>query len=358
MDFVQLRVVLEIQSAGSLSKAAMRLNKSQTFVSRSLADFEREFGGRIFYRNGRGVVPTELGERILPLVLEMTGILDRMVDNAATSPLTMGGGVKIRVSTSVSDRFVTRLFTQVKKDHPLIRLQFDDGESSEIDSALDRSEIDVAVFLRNGSTVGPRDEPICVYDICLVGPANDPFLNRSEVLFRELEDLPLLIRSEPSLLRTTVNSLAAAKGISLMVEAEVNSPRGIQLLLESGAGYLVAPVGRNEALETCAIGKLIQSGALKAVRICDPFLTRTLVVASNPSRGQRVGAVCDAAVNVLKAMMRGSEVMAEEQYCVSTLGASAMAANFMTDPAVEHSGNPAIDPIAAMAKAGIRRSKR
>ncbi len=358
MDFVQLRVVLEIQSAGSLSKAAMRLDKSQTFVSRSLADFEREFGGRIFYRNGRGVVPTELGERILPLVQEMAGILDRMVDNAAASPLTIGGGVKIGVSTSVADRFVPRLFTEVKRDFPLIRLQIEDGESSEIDSALDRGEIDVAVLLRNGSTVGPKDDPICVYDICLVGPAHDPFLNRSEVLFRELEDLPLMIRSEPSLLRTTVNSLAAAKGMSLMVEAEVNSPRGIQLLLESGAGYLIAPVGRNEALETCALGKLIQAGTVKAVRICDPYLTRTLVVASNPGKGQRVSTVCDAAAKVLQQLMLSSDVMAEEQHCVSTLGASAIAATFMADPMEELSASPAIDPIAAMTKTGIRRPKR
>ncbi|MEJ0023294.1 MAG: LysR family transcriptional regulator [Alphaproteobacteria bacterium] len=68
MELAQLHLVKQILETGSLSKTAMRLNRAQSVVSRQLAALERECGGRIFYRNGRGVLLTELGERVLPQI--------------------------------------------------------------------------------------------------------------------------------------------------------------------------------------------------------------------------------------------------------------------------------------------------
>jgi len=303
MDFIQLRTVMEIHNAGSLSRASMRLNKPQSFLSRHLAAFEKECGGRIFYRNGRGVVPTELGEQILPEIESVLKAMERMVDFRTAAENAIAGDVKVYVTSAICTAFLSDLFIEVTKAFPLVRLQFAEGYSWEIDSAFEDGATDIAVLLRNGCTVGPRDEAICQYDTFLVGLPGDPLLERQEIHFSELEGLPLLMPSEPSLARYAIGNLAASKGIPLSIAAEVNSPSSTQALLQSGAGYLIAPVGCGPAAATGYLGQQIREGRLQAARLCDPVLERTLVVSANPGKGERVEMVRKIAIGVLRNLM-------------------------------------------------------
>jgi len=307
MEIVQLRTVMEIYKAGSLSKASMRLNKPQSFISRYLAAFEKECGGQIFRRNGRGVEPTELGERIIPHIESIIETMELMVGCSAIPEGAVSGEVKVFVTSVISKDFVSNLFAEVKRDYPFIRLQFSEGISFEIDSALENGTADVGILLRNGRGLAPRDEPICEFDTFLVGLAPDAMLKRQEILFRDLEHLPLLLPSEPSLTRSTICNLAASRGFPLSIVAEANSIGCTQALLESRAGYLIAPVGRGSAAGTGYVGEKIRQGHLQAARICDPALDRTLVVASSPAKRERIEIVRRAAITVLRNLTRGAE---------------------------------------------------
>ena len=63
MDLAAVKLFLEVADAGSLSRVAGRRQIVQSHVSRQIADFEADCGGKLFHRTGRGVVLTELGER-------------------------------------------------------------------------------------------------------------------------------------------------------------------------------------------------------------------------------------------------------------------------------------------------------
>ncbi len=66
MDLKNLRMFTRIAEAGSLTRAAAALGIAQSALSRQLSELEQEFGGRLFFRTGRGVLPTELGESLMP----------------------------------------------------------------------------------------------------------------------------------------------------------------------------------------------------------------------------------------------------------------------------------------------------
>src|SRR5690606_17039904 len=59
-----LRVLSE---SGSISAAAEQMFVSQPAVSKSLAEIESILEGKLFHREARGVVPTELGEIVIHL---------------------------------------------------------------------------------------------------------------------------------------------------------------------------------------------------------------------------------------------------------------------------------------------------
>ncbi len=308
MEISQMKMVREVYKAGSLSKASMRLNKAPSIISRHVTAFEREFGARIFHRTGRGVELTEMGEQILPQIDEIIAAMERMLETGKKPADELSGEVRVFISSAICDSFVVRLVAAVKEAHPLILLQISEGYSVEIALAMERSATDVAVFLRNGRTVAPNEEPICEFDTYLVGRPGDPLLARREILLSELQGLPLVLPSEPSLARYAIGDLAASRGIELSIVAEVNSSKSSQALLVAGAGYGIAPVGCGSGREIGAIGGSIAKGVLQGARIRDPELKRTLVVKANASKKDRVDAVRKTAVDVLRQLKREAKL--------------------------------------------------
>ncbi len=65
------RLVAAIANAGSISSAATHLNLPQPSLSSQLRRLEREFGGELFVRSPSGVVPTPLGERLIPMLVDL-----------------------------------------------------------------------------------------------------------------------------------------------------------------------------------------------------------------------------------------------------------------------------------------------
>src|SRR5262245_13005771 len=65
MKLHDLHVLMTVLQAGSMGKAAQRLNTTQPNVSRSIAELEHAFGVRLLDRHRQGVEPTEFGRALL-----------------------------------------------------------------------------------------------------------------------------------------------------------------------------------------------------------------------------------------------------------------------------------------------------
>src|SRR5215813_13632227 len=60
-----LRVLMSVVQAGSMSKAAERLGTAQPALSRSIAELEHALGVRLLDRGPRGVEPTAYGRALI-----------------------------------------------------------------------------------------------------------------------------------------------------------------------------------------------------------------------------------------------------------------------------------------------------
>ena len=56
-----LHVLISVTQAGSMGRAAQRLNTSQPAISRTIAELEEAIGVRLLDRSGKGVEPTAYG---------------------------------------------------------------------------------------------------------------------------------------------------------------------------------------------------------------------------------------------------------------------------------------------------------
>ncbi len=64
LEFDQLQTFCTIADCSSLTKAAPRVNKTQSAVSMQIKRLEERLGDELFVRHGSSVVLTELGEAL------------------------------------------------------------------------------------------------------------------------------------------------------------------------------------------------------------------------------------------------------------------------------------------------------
>ncbi len=303
MQLSQLQMVKQILETGSLSKTALRLNWAQSVVSRQLAALEDECGGRIFDRNGRGVVPTELGKRILPLVDLIIDAADEMARCGAELRNELSGEVKVSVGPQIAPVLSGPLYRNLKQIHPRIRLSVWDAYSH-IKSDLKEGRTDVAVFMHTFYTPDENDWVIGEIDTYLLGLPDSLATSEETLPFAKLANLPLLLPSLPNLWRRSIEQLAARENVELTVAAETNAPSATAALVHAGAGYLIAPLASGPAAARMGwIGEDLRAGRLRATRIVTPGLPSKLVVSRGANRNRSADAVVRMIVSLLPELM-------------------------------------------------------
>jgi DNA-binding transcriptional LysR family regulator len=109
-DWDDLRILLAIARAGSLSEASRRLGLGQATVSRHLKALEERLGGALFDRLPNALALTSLGAALLPGATAMGEAADALTRAiAAAREAEPTPVVRISATTSVSLKLVGRL---------------------------------------------------------------------------------------------------------------------------------------------------------------------------------------------------------------------------------------------------------
>lgn len=97
LEIRHLRLMVEIAERGGLTRAASALNMTQSAASHQLRDAEERLGTPLFRREGRALVRTEAGDRILESARR---VLEEM-SRAALDARRIAGGTreKLRIAT-------------------------------------------------------------------------------------------------------------------------------------------------------------------------------------------------------------------------------------------------------------------
>jgi len=268
------KIFLDAAELGSLSKVAVTHGTSQPHISRLIGDLERDCGGRLFHRNGRGVVLTELGERIAPKIRAWLASTEQLANDVRTTAGTPIGRVRIGSLPSTAHPLLTTVFMRLKERYPLVQLAVHEGQGAQLDTWLDDGSVDIAILFRVSPV--PRNGDIYLFDAptYLVGAIGDRLTSAPTVEFSALHNLPLVLFCRPSSWRNHLEQAALEHDVSLNVALEADS-LSIQTNIAAAGGIytLLGPYAVAAASRTCPL----QSSKLVA-----PIVTRHVALAMSP----------------------------------------------------------------------------
>ena len=158
-------VFLKVAELGSMSKAAMHCNYSQSAVSQIISSLEDELQMTLLNRSQSGVTLTSDGEQLLPYIKQLRDAQELLSEQAAKLKGAEIGHIRIGTFSSVSCHVLAPVLKEFKAVCPNISIEIREGDDAGVNEMLLRDEVDF----------GFMDAPVPVgFDSLLV--RRDPFV--------------------------------------------------------------------------------------------------------------------------------------------------------------------------------------
>ena len=290
MEYAAWKLFIDAAELGSLSKVALAYGTSQPHISRRISELEQECGGRLFERTGRGVMLTELGQRIVPKVRAWLASTDELTNDVRTSAGTPIGKVRIGSLPSTAYPLVSTLHKQLRDRYPLIQLSVREGQGAQLETWLEDGSVDLAILYRTGASPANGDAYLVETSTYLVSAAGDPLTSRKTVPFSALHNLPLVLFCRPSSWRNHLEQISAERKISLTVALEADS-----LSLQT---HIVSAGGMYALLGPYAIAAASKDCRLQSSKLVEPVVTRHIALAM--SRHGSMTLACRTVMQVVR----------------------------------------------------------
>ena len=118
-----LRTVLEVARAGSLSGAASALGMSHPTVYRRINQIENDIGVRLFDRGRKGYSMTAAGEELVQFAQRVEDELNRVERRLFGQDLRPAGSVRVTTTDTLLFGILSPLFAAFRERYPEIKLE-------------------------------------------------------------------------------------------------------------------------------------------------------------------------------------------------------------------------------------------
>lgn len=229
LDTDQLRSFLAIVDTGSFTRAAERVNKTQSAVSMHMRRLEDRLGRSLFAKQGRGVRLSEDGEQLVDYARRMLQIEASAL--AAVSGKALVGRVKLGIPDDYAESFLPEILTRFARRHPLVEMSVVCDSSLTLAERVQGRELDMAVVTDCSRIPGVetlREEELRF----VAGPRS---------CTHEERPLPLALSGPTCVWRQMTVSALEAAGISHRFLLVSNNQAAIAPVVQAGVAVTVLP---------------------------------------------------------------------------------------------------------------------
>lgn len=272
MNLEQLRGFVAVAEIGHFTRAAETLHVAQPSLSRQIATLEREMGSELFHRARGHITLTAAGETLLPRARRMLADADAIRVEMGELAGLQRGRVRLGATPTLCVSLVTEAMSAFHPIHPGIGLQLTEAGSRLLIERLTAGELDMALItLSEGLPAGESTlvrTPLLTEELVVVSAASAPSIADAAIGLAELATLPLVAFAESYDLRAATDAAFRSAGFAPTTVIEGAEMDAVLRFVERGLGVAVVPAT-----------VLLDRPSLRAVRLVEPQLTRTISIA-------------------------------------------------------------------------------
>jgi LysR family transcriptional regulator, regulator of abg operon len=277
LRFRHLQLIAEIESTGSLSKAAVTLNLTQPALSKALKEVEDMLGFPLFIRSARGLQKTVQGG----ILMHGSTLLLKELSHLHAEALAAGPDGKIAAILRLGSpaflavTLLPKVVARLTRSSPPLAVSLIENNVPTLFETLLKGEIDALVTVYNpdamASTVGHgvRFENIAEEQYVVIAPSAHRLGRARNVPWRTLANEPWVLTRKPSLSRVFVEDSFRRHGLEPPpARCEVDVPETSTRMVAEGVGVSSVPISTAREAE--------RSGRVCRIRLQVPQPSATL----------------------------------------------------------------------------------
>lgn len=144
LDADQLRTFVAIVDAGSFTRAAGAVHRTQSAVSMQVKRLEERLGVALFQRDGRGARLTEQGDRLLDYARRIVKL--NLEALSALGEPELEGGVRLGIPDDYAERYLPSILARFAADNPRVELSVACEPTPLLRERIARGELDLAII--------------------------------------------------------------------------------------------------------------------------------------------------------------------------------------------------------------------
>lgn len=226
----------------NITKASEVLYVSQPAVTQTIKKLEEQLGGKLFYRQSKGVILTEEGQNLYNFIKDSLESLDNAATRFSQYANLEKGKIKIKVGSTIGKAFLYDKLSLFLKEYPNIQIEISGGKSEDSIDELSNGDVDIVFSAMPISTDKTNIEMHECYEDKLVIFATEEYLNSLDFEIDKLEDLSkvkVVAPKEGSNTRILLDKFFEGKGIIFNPDYEVTSSLARLQLALNGNGVAI-----------------------------------------------------------------------------------------------------------------------
>lgn len=252
------------------TRAADELFITQSALSKSIDNLERELGFPLFEKQGRNIKLTKYGQLFSNHVTKATQEIESSVSTIRNLLSPENGVVSFSSIFTLGAEYMPNIIKSFSADHPNVKLLYYQESTANILENVGNGTVDFGFCgeFDHEKYADFECEPIMIEELVVIVPKNHPLAVRKEIRFAEVKDEPFVGYTENTgIIHSLSNTLGQPVG-------SIESPNIFYAANEDNtvAGMVRAGLG----VGIVAYNPAIRFNNLAVLHVTEPRLTRTL----------------------------------------------------------------------------------
>ena len=240
MDLNVLKYMAFIKTVetGSFTKAAEKLNYSQSGVSRMIHDLEKEWNLTLLERNRSGVKLTSEGFRILPYAKSLCEEYRKLQMQVDDLHGLQSGIIRIGTISSIATHWLPNIIKAFQKDYPGIDYELLLGDYTEIEEWIREGRVDCG-FTRTPTCPDFDTEFLEQDRLLAIFPEDHPLTKLDKVPLAALCEEPFMLLEKGA--KAEISEVFERNGLTPRVHFTTWEDYAVMAMVESGLGISMLP---------------------------------------------------------------------------------------------------------------------
>jgi LysR family hydrogen peroxide-inducible transcriptional activator len=239
MDIEQLAYFQCVAEARNFTRAAERLNLSQSALSRSVARLEEELGQPLFERKSRSVELTDAGQLFQSRAAQILRIVEDTKAEICDDGKT--GRVRVGAIPTVAPFFLPDLLREFSDNHKQATVIVQEDTTDNLLRRCTQGELDVVILALPIPAKYLEVDKLLEEELSLVLPLKHPLLKKKQIRLVDVHEYPFVLLDEAHCLSDNITSFCRNRSVHPVSVERTSQLALVQELVSLSHGVSMIP---------------------------------------------------------------------------------------------------------------------